>query len=310
MAYPLPSEHERRALFCWLEQASSLTAWRRLFTYHERFVDVVRSVYEEEQRTPGMEQTIPTKWFTLVLHSHDAFDAAVARLSAGDRRCFDFLGARGHFYEGLLHVEWWLDMYQGAMFGRNGFGVEASPRWPEIEAAMTDCLLALTDIGVVLQRSFTDVPAPIYNLRVLTPDSEKALIKNSLIKWWLERGDLPVVSIANPEVLVPTGQVVPHYGIWEPVQVPATEIEALPTARPASPPHNRPLDGCMNYLHAGSPAPTIAFEGDGQRREGRPTTWRLLWRDDRYGSNAVPLHEISYVFVQPAKGDKLFGYLE
>ena len=294
MAYPLPTEHERRALFCWLEQASSLTAWRRLFTYHERFLDAVRSAYEEEQRTPGMAQTIPTKWFANVLHSHDAFDAAVARLSAGDRRCFDFLGARGHFYEGLVHVGWWQDMYEGAMFGRNGFGVDASPRWPEIKAAMDECLSAQGDIGVVLQPRETDVPAPIEFVEEFTASEG-----TSLIKWWLEQTNLMAVPLADPEVLVPTGGVVPFYGIWEPVQVPATVLEALPTARPASPPPNRPLDGCMNYLHAGSPAPTIGFEEDDQREEGRPTTWRLLWRDDRYGSNGVPPNERNYVFVSP-----------
>ena len=39
MAYPLPTEHERRAPFRWLEQAASLTAWRRLSSYNRRFVD-------------------------------------------------------------------------------------------------------------------------------------------------------------------------------------------------------------------------------------------------------------------------------
>src|ERR1044071_1859028 len=67
MAYPLPTVHERRALFCWLDQASSLTAWRRLYSYNQRFVEVVRSVYEEEQRPVGMKQTIPTEWIADVL---------------------------------------------------------------------------------------------------------------------------------------------------------------------------------------------------------------------------------------------------
>src|SRR4051812_34642208 len=161
MAYPLPTERERRALFGWLEQASSLTAWRRLYTYHQAFVDAVRSVYEEEQRTLGLHQTIPTEWYARLLHSHDAFAGALERLKNGDRRCFEFLGARGHFSEGLFSVKWWQDMYGGFIYGRNGFDVADSPRWPEIEKAMHDCLAALSDIGVVLQKRHTDVPAPI-----------------------------------------------------------------------------------------------------------------------------------------------------
>ena len=49
MPYPRPTDPERCALFCWLKQASSVTAWRRLYSYHQRFVDAVQSVYEEEQ---------------------------------------------------------------------------------------------------------------------------------------------------------------------------------------------------------------------------------------------------------------------
>ena len=303
MAYPLPTEHERRALFGWLEQAASLTAWRRLSSYLQRFEDAVRSVYEEEQRTVGMKQTIPTPWFALVLRSRDAFDAALERLSQGDRRCFDFLGSRGHFYEGLLQVQWWQEMYGNLMSGRTGFGPDESPRWPEIETAMHDCLAALSDIGIVLQTRHTDVPALVYDMQVYI-----RLTTSSLIKWWLARPDLPPVPLADPEVLVPTGQDIPFYGIWEPVQVSATVLEALASTRPASPTPQRPLDGCMNYLHAGSAAPTIAFEGDRPRREGRPTTWRLFWRDDRYGPHPIPRHELSYVFVRPVPGEVLFKY--
>jgi hypothetical protein len=64
----------------------------------------------------------------------------------------------------------------------------------------------------------------------------------------------------------------------------------------------------MNYLQGGSPAPTIDFPEDGQRREGRPTTWRLVWRDDRYGPNPIPEQESRYVFVQPVPGEVLFRY--
>lgn len=68
------------------------------------------------------------------------------------------------------------------------------------------------------------------------------------------------------------------------------------------------LDGAMNYLHADFGAPTIEFEGDTPRNDGRPTTWRLVWRDDRYGDRPIPEEASKYVFVQPVPGEVLFTY--
>ena len=297
MAYPLPTEHERRALFCWLEQASSLAAWQRLHSYHQRFVEIVRSVYEEEQRTAGMKQTIHPNELSDLLRRQEAVEAALGRLKGGDRGCFSGLRSPGHFREGLSALWWWQDMYVGSMFGRNGFDASGSPRWRELQTAMGECVLALSDIGVVLRRQ--DVPAPIEEVGGYASQRGE-----SLIKWWLERKGLPPVPIADPEVLVPTGQVVPHSGIWEPVRAPATLLERMAAGLSSS----RPLDGCMNYLHADTPAPTIGFEDDDPPEEGRPTTWRLLWRDERYGDNAVHSHERNYVFVAPVKGEDPFAY--
>jgi len=64
----------------------------------------------------------------------------------------------------------------------------------------------------------------------------------------------------------------------------------------------------MNYLHGDFDAPTIAFPEDGQRREGRPTTWRLVWRDERYGDKPIPPEEKDFVFVRPVPGEVLFRY--
>lgn len=68
------------------------------------------------------------------------------------------------------------------------------------------------------------------------------------------------------------------------------------------------LDGCLNYLHGDSEAPTMAFQEDSPRHEGRPTTWRLVWRDDRYGAHPIPDEEEHFVFVQPVPGEVLFAY--
>lgn len=84
MPYPLPTEHERRALFQWLRQASSLTAWRRLRDFNKAFGDVVESVSEEEQRTPGAASTISTDKMASILRNQDSFEAALERLARGD----------------------------------------------------------------------------------------------------------------------------------------------------------------------------------------------------------------------------------
>jgi hypothetical protein len=132
---------------------------------------------------------------------------------------------------------------------------------------------------------------------------------SSLIKWWVARTELPPVPIAHPELLVKTGQIVPQYGIWEPVVVERQPGIFGRWRWPQAPPSGgRLVDGCMNYLHGGSAAPTIGFEEDGQRQEGRPTTWRLLWWDQRYGSEPVPEKEQHYTFVQPVPGEVLFKY--
>ena len=310
MPYPIPTDHERRALFAWLKQASSLSAWRRLYSHHQVFVDAVAKAYVDEQSTPGMKLTIPTDWYADVLRSQDAFYAALERLARGDRRCFAYLGAPGHFSQGILNVEWWQDMYGGSYSGRNGFSPEESPHWPEIEKVMHDCLAALSDIGVVLQDRVIDNPASVSSIGDYQSDPT-----SSIIKQLLGQSALPAVSTAViPEVLVATGKGIPCYGIWEPVRIGRTSGTgrtpkglkySLVDSREVD---GRTLDGCMKYLHADFAAPTIAFQEDSPRHDGRPTTWRLVWRDDRYGENPMPEEENQYVFVQPVPGEVLFTY--
>jgi hypothetical protein len=310
MPYPIPTDHERQALFAWLKQASSLSAWRRLYSHHQVFVDTVAKAYVDEQSTPGMALTIATERYTSVLQSHDAFYVALERLAKGDRRCFTYLGAPGHFSQGLLNVKWWQGMYSGSYSGRNGWAPANSPHWPEIEKAMHDCLAALSDIGVVLQPRGMDDPAPISSAGEYLSNPH-----SSLIKHWASLSVLPAVPTAvAPEILVATGKVIPCYGIWEPVRIgrisgtgrtPKGLKYSLADSREVD---GRMLDGCMNYLHADFEAPTIEFEEDAPRNDGRTTTWRLVWRDDRYGKNPIPEEENHYVFVRPVPGEVLFTY--
>ena len=108
--------------------------------------------------------------------------------------------------------------------------------------------------------------------------------------------------------------MIPCYGIWEPVTVgriagTGRTSKGLKYAFAESREvDGRMLDGCVNYLHADFAAPTIAFDEDSPRHDGRPTTWRLVWCDDRYGQKPIPEEENRYVFVQPVPGEVLFTY--
>jgi hypothetical protein len=310
MPYPIPSEHERQVLFAWLKQASSLTAWRRIYTFNQVFVDAVTVAYEDEQKTLGAVKTIPASGYADVLRGPAAFRAALERLEQGDRRCFTFLRAPGHFSGGLFEVKWWQNMYSGYHSGRNGWDVADSPHWPQIETAMHASLAALSDVGVVLQVRFSnEVPATITHVSPYL-----AYEQNSLIRHLNNQSTLAAVPRAVSEVLVPTGQTIPCYGVWEPVRIGhAAHAQATPKGLPhtlvaSREVDGRTLDGCMNYLHADFAAPTIAFREDGQGEENRPTTWRLVWRDDRYGDSPVPDEEQNYVFVRPVPGEVLFKY--
>jgi len=174
---------------------------------------------------------------------------------------------------------------------------------------MHACLAALSDIGVVLQDRVIDETAAISELShyLKYPTS-------SLIKHLNAQPALPIVPTAPKEVLVPTGDVIPCYGIWEPVRLghpPAKGMtpKGVPyELGPSRDVDGRTLDGCLNYLHGDFAAPTIAFQEDLPRHDGRPTTWRLVWRDDRYGDKGVPEEESDYVFVRPVEGEVLFKY--
>jgi hypothetical protein len=118
----------------------------------------------------------------------------------------------------------------------------------------------------------------------------------------LLRTDLPAVPDPQENVLVATGDNCPASGVWEPVKVDRkaglTSLFRKPRF-PTTGPYE--LDGCMNYLHQGSSAPSIGYEGDNARQEGRPTVWRLLWKDDRYADDSVPEEESTYVFRKPER---------
>jgi hypothetical protein len=58
------------------------------------------------------------------------------------------------------------------------------------------------------------------------------------------------------------------------------------------------IAGTMNYLHEGARAPQRTVK-TAQGYKDQDTTWRLLWRDDRYIDGTVPGEETHYRFTRP-----------
>ncbi|MCW7538033.1 Imm71 family immunity protein [Aquabacterium sp. A7-Y] len=300
MAYTVPTTEERKALFYWLKQCSSYTAWARMGTYYRAFVEDVQQVFTATQDTPAPTNDGPlihASDMALTLKCYAAFEEALSKLKSGDKSVFKFIGygvGAGYFCEGVRALGGWSSKTFAAESHGLIWPLMSSPYWEPLNQKYELCTSAWSEIGhYVMESRFTDMPADIVSMAdMLMIDNEGfALVKT--------RRDLPDVPVPDKEVLIKTGASCPHSGIWEPVRVPFSDGFLGLFKKPLAPSDGQfPLDGCMNYLHAGSPAPTIGFEGD-PNDKGRPTTWRLIWRDDRYEDGTVPEEERDYVFMQP-----------
>ena len=306
MAYPLPNEDERKRLFRLIQQSSSWTAWAFVGNYHKAFIEILRVVYEDTQTTPPDEgPLIDSSEMSPLLNGYASFEAALAKLRHGDRSAFRFLGfwvgGAPYFWEAYRIVNTWIVGLPGGLSDARGMDapVRRHPRYPEIEITLRDLAQVWARLGFVLETRHTDLPAPIE--RPTLADSSgidcAAYIDYATIP---PANDLPDVPDPSEHVLLRTGESCPHYGIWEPVLIPVSKALISLFKQPKYPAgYKFELDGCMNYLHQGSVAPTVAFEGDGPRGEGRPTCWRLLWKDDRYLDAELPTEEAEYRFFVP-----------
>jgi hypothetical protein len=276
--YRSPDAVEREVLFAWLKQASSWTAWSYLFQKHKVFSAAVERAFNDDKRHPQPDgrQLIPDQWMSSVFAHEASFEAGLDRLRDGNRRCFLFLGAKGHFSDGTMEPGWWEEMNGREQYGGGArFSPNESPLWPEIKAAIDEFLDVLSNIAAVLQPRHTDVPAPMEDLDAMPPAAWAKLASRVPSDPALRRVPTP----PDPQVYVKTKHVITEYGIWEPVDSKGGDV-----------------DGPMNYLHGGHPAPTIGFANDGQREEGRPTLWHLIWVDNRYGTKPIPAEERTYQF--------------
>lgn len=304
--YRLPTPDERKSSFRLIQQYSSWTACQFVGVYHKAFVDTVKAAFEDTQAHPPSDEgpLLVASDMAAFLHGYASMEGALARLHQGDKTVFKFIGfgkpAAPYFCEAYRWIKPWSDGFLADLYNARGMDapIRRHAMFPLIEVALINVGEAWSYIGLAMESRHTDVPASIQVLDVASSNGIDCCVQfaHTTIP---AVTDLPEVPVPTEEVLVKTGTPCPCFGIWEPVKAPMTKGFAGLFKQPQVPAgHIFELDGWMNYLHQGSPMPTIAFEGDGPRGEGRPTVWRLLWKDDRYLDGTIPPVEATYQFIE------------
>ncbi len=112
-----------------------------------------------------------------------------------------------------------------------------------------------------------------------------------------ELADVP----APAAIIIDTGNEVPHDGVWEPEWPDPKEKKSIVVnIRSLLTPviFTNVQKGCMNYLVAGTIAPTYQ---NGMNIQNMPVRWRLIWQDIRYKDGDIPTDEASYLRKSPPK---------
>lgn len=287
----LPTEFERQQIFYWLQRISSVTAWRRILSFYEAWANSVEdSLRVADERGWSLETSLPQLEYALVLKSLAHCEEGVLRLANGDKRVFKF-DANGEFVMAERMLAHWHQMLDRIETGDNIIQ-EHTPLWGLFCERVTALIDAWRECGShVLEQRFFEAPAVVLYGERLRDELKTMSFPPRLA---------PVPDPID-NLFVRTGRMIPFSGIWEPIDVakaPKTTLRTLFSRTPApQPPFH--IGGSMNYLHGGSQAPQIGVETEDDIVDC-DTTWRLLWRDDRYLDGTIPEVEAQYVFMQPA----------
>ena len=286
----LPSDLERRQIFYTLKRWSSYTAWNRILGYFQAWADIhKRSLQIASAQGFESETGLPESDYVMLLQDLAYCEEGVQRLHTGDKRVFQ-CGPMGAFMKAgkrmLAHSVRRL-MYIES--GDIGINVEKTPLWDEFVVALTRLEQAWSECSLYIIE-------PDY---MGTPTGVALLICNDHIREKLSKmgfpNPLPEVPDPPKDVLIRTGEEVKYSGIWEPVEVPARKL-VVSLFKPEPPKGPFPITGTMGYLHGGTKVPRKSAYAS---TKGVPTTWRLLWRDDRYEDGTIPEEEKGYVFLSP-----------
>jgi hypothetical protein len=284
----LPSAVERQQIFYWLQKLSSVTAWRRIVQYYKTWADTAElSLRIASERGWDDRTSLPESEYQRISDGLTRCATAIDRLGKGDRDVFSLkkyedlalaLNTLSISSETILRVE----------MGENGIDEMHTPCWAEFRRALT-----------ALSQSWFEcadqIYAPYHTTRI-GPTSYGLWLQTAL-KDMSFPDALEAVPSPSDNIFVRTGHHIPCSGIWEPIDAPKPSMLSWLTGRPTPQPPFK-IVGAMNYLHGGSAAPQIrvASECDSHCLD---TTWRLLWRDERYQGGTVPENETSYRFHQP-----------
>jgi hypothetical protein len=288
----LPSDHEREQIFYWLKKISSVTAWRRIFEYYKSWAEVTENSVRLADNNGWADKTsIPESDYVLILKSLAHCEEGVLRLSKGDKRVFK-CDANGEFEMARRILSHWVQMKTRVDEGENGIDEAHTPLWSEFKVALMATAHAWGECSTeILEPNYLDEPG-----LTLYGDWLKDTLKV-----------LPFPSQMRPvpdpteNTFVRTNEDTPYSGIWEPIEAslkknPLLSLFTSPTI--PQPPFK--IMGAMNYLHGGSKAPRITVETTTDNMD-LDTTWRLIWRDDRYSDGSIPDEEIGYQFTQPTQ---------
>lgn len=301
MSKLIPTALERQKIFYHLKKCSSYTAWNRVLGYYKTWADLFeKSVIEAEDKAAvdGEKAEIGTQKLILVLKRYSTCEKCVDLLRQGNKSPFR--------YDGLLCfavAERSLDSWgEHAMHYEDGdiaFSPDRVPHWEQIEAARRQLGGAWGEIADFVLQTPDPRDAAVFKFDEYDHEfyfGGKTFVHPNGTRYppYHFPPTLPEVPDPQEVVLVKFGEVVPVSGIYEPINVPAPKRRMLSLLKP--PPITGPFEvvGAMNYLHGDSTAPHI-----GEGRNPIPTTWRLLWKDDRYLDGTIPSEEAGYVFNEP-----------
>lgn len=284
----LPTDIERAQIFFWLKKVSSATAWRRIFEFYRVWtVSAENSLRVADENGWAGKTAIPTSDYLLILKGLSHCEDGVIQLSKGDKRVFKF-DANGKFAMARRILFHWAEMTTRIEQGENIIDENHTPFWVEFCETLTSACQAWQECAQhVLEPRYLDEPG-------LTLYGD--WLRNELALLHFPE-NLPAPPDPSDNIFIKTGDIIPSSGIWEPVdekKTPLTRIfnRAVPPTRPFNP------VGAMNYLHGGSKAPRITVETETDNIDF-DTTWRLLWSDERYLDEEIPIEEKSYRFNEP-----------
>lgn len=314
MSKLIPTAIERQKIFYHLKKCSSYTAWSRVLGYYKAWAEIFeKSVSEaEDAATPDHPTEISTQKLISLLKGLSACEKSVALLRQGNKAPFRYDGLEC-FAVAERPISYWGEHRYHYELGDIAFNPERVPYWEKIKEAYRQVARAWGENGRdILEKPDTYDPAPFAFYQsardfsfagkpYTSPYGNKETYPPHHFP-----PNLPEVPDPKEVVLVKNGELAPVSGIYEPIklEVPKRKLVSL-FSKPE--PITGPFEvvGSMNYFAANG---LVRHIGEG--RNVAPTTWRLLWKDDRYLDGTIPEEEAGYMFNEPRPLPKVLPYSE